>query len=101
MADERLDRSVGQAAIGDLDVLQSGRRQVLEDREEAIVVLGRLAALRVFYNLVAYLAREGYPLPQYPMAAFPLYRDDVEILADQFVAQVGKPLRAYILIRVK
>lgn len=63
VVDEGLDRGVGQATIGDLDVLEPGRRQILEDREEAVVVLGRLAALRVFYNLVAYLAREGYPLP--------------------------------------
>lgn len=101
VADERLDRGVGQAAVGDLDVLEPGGRQILEDGEEAIVVLGSLAALRVLDNLVAYLAREGNPLAQHAVAALPLYRDNVEILADEFVAQIGQPLRAYILIRVK
>lgn len=101
MIDERVNRDVSQAAIGDFNVLQSSRRQILENREETIVVLGRLAVLRIFDNLVAYLAREGYSFSQYAMTTSSLYRDDVEILADQLEAQIGETFRAYILIRVK
>lgn len=35
------------------------------------------------------------------MAVLALNRDDVEILADQLVTEIGEPLRAYILIRTK